>query len=195
MDHPHLRHPPAAPPPSRPTIAEYLEWAERQPRRHELVHGEIVAMNAQRLGHIMAKTRVWEALRDAVRTSGLEAQAIGDGFAVAVGDDTAYEPDALVNLGPKPGNDDLLAPNPVIVVEVASPGTQSVDATDKLADYVRVPSIQHYLILSGRRREVVHHRRVAGDGTEARVVSSGPLRLDPPGITVTVEDFFVDLTA
>jgi len=41
----------------------------------------------------------------------------------------------------------------VVVVEVLSPATQSVDFADKLADYFRVPSIQHYLIVRARRHE------------------------------------------
>lgn len=77
-------------------------------------------------------------------------------------------------------------------MEVASPSPQSVDSGEKLADYFRVPAIQHYLIVRTQRWEVIHHAR-RGDRTEAQVVASGLLRLDPPGLVVTVEDFFVDL--
>ena len=44
------------------------------------------------------------------------------------------------------------ASNPVIVVEVLSPSTQSISSSDKLADYFRVPVIQHYLIVRAKRR-------------------------------------------
>jgi len=47
---------------------------------------------------------------------------------------------------------------------------------DKLAGYFRVPSIQHYLIFSTRRPEVIHHRR-AGEAIETRVVAATLRRL------------------
>jgi Uma2 family endonuclease len=122
----------------------------------------------------------------------VECQAFGDGVTVEIGANTNYEPDALVNAGPRPAPDDIAAPNPIIVVEVASPSTASIDTGEKLADYFRVPSIQHYLIVRTAYREVIHHAR-RGDLIEARVIAAGPLHLDPPGLVVTVEDFFVDL--
>lgn len=187
------RQPAAEPMPRNPTREEYRRWAERQRGRYERVWGEVIAMNAERAGHVQVKMRVWHALDRAVREAGLECQAFGDGMTVEIGDHTDYGPDALVNCGPRMNSEAVAAPNPVVVVEVASPGTQSVDTGAKLADYFRVPSIQHYLIVSSRRREVIHHTRCGEGRTEARVVASGPLRLDPPGLTLTVEDFFVDL--
>ena len=48
---------------------------------------------------------------------------------------------------------------PFIVVEVISPRTHKVDTTQKLADYFRIPSVMHYLIVNTSRRAVVHHER------------------------------------
>jgi Uma2 family endonuclease len=78
-------------------------------------------------------------------------------------------------------------------VEVFSPGTHSVDATEKLAGYFRVASIQHYLVVGARRREVVHHRRVA-DVILSSVVTEGAIALDPPGIAIAVDDIYWDVT-
>ncbi|TCZ60888.1 Uma2 family endonuclease [Roseicella aquatilis] len=183
---------PAEPVPKNPTREEFRAWAERQPGRYELFWGEVVPMNAERLGHVQVKAQVWLALAQAVRVAGVECQAYSDGATVEIGENTNYEPDALVNAGPRPGPNQIAAPNPVIVVEVASPSTTSIDTGEKLADYFRVPSIQHYLIVRTAKREVIHHRR-DGEDIKARVIRTGPLHLDPPGLTVAVEDFFVDL--
>src|SRR6266567_4141646 len=69
------------------------------------------------------------------------------------GDDTDYEPDAVVNCGERPDPEGFVAPQPVIVVEVLSPSSRSTDAGAKLADYFRVPSVQHYLMVDTRRLE------------------------------------------
>jgi Uma2 family endonuclease len=47
---------------------------------------------------------------------------------------------------PALADDAVAAPNPVIIVEVLSPGTTSTDTGGKLADYFCVPSVAHYLI-------------------------------------------------
>lgn len=180
------------PTPLRMTRSEFRGWAERQPKgRFERVAGEVVAMAPERAGHARLKMRVWQVLDHAVRTAGLACEAFGDGVTVEIDNDTDYEPDAVVNCGDRLDPDAIAAPNPVVVVEVLSPCTRSTDAGAKLADYFRLPSVQHYLMVDTRRREIVHHRR-AGDRIETRIVDAGPIALDPPGIAIAVEDVYRD---
>jgi hypothetical protein len=40
------------------------------------------------------------------------------------------------------------------------------------------------------RRIVVHHARRANDEIETRVVASGRIELDPPGVAAAVEELF-----
>ena len=170
--------------------ADFRAWAEQQPRgRFERVGGRVVPMTPERSIHARLKSAIWRALDDAVRGSGIEAEAFPDGMTVEVGEDTDYEPDALVNAGPPIGSDVVAVPNPVIVVEVLSPGTRSTDAGEKLSGYFRVPSVQHYLIVGARRREVVHHRRT-GDTIVTTVVTEGAITLDPPGISITLDAIY-----
>ena len=178
-------------PPGKLTREEYLRWAEAQPRgRSELIAGEVFAMAPERAAHIEIKAAAWLALREDIKAAGVACRAYADGFTVEVDDNTVYEPDALVNCGERPDGNATAAPNPVVVVEVTSPGTRSVDTGFKLADYFRVPSIRHYLIVMTERRMVVHHARRDDGIIETRVAASGRVELNPPGITVTVEDFF-----
>ena len=82
----------------RMTADQFVAWAMRQPEgeRYELVAGEVVAMAPERAGHSRAKSRIHRALADAVAAAGLPCEAFPDGMAVRIGDDTVYEPDALV---------------------------------------------------------------------------------------------------
>jgi Uma2 family endonuclease len=172
---------------------DYRRWAEAQPNgRFERVDGRVVRMPAEQLVHVRIKMAVWRALDDALRDAGLDGQAFGDGATVEVDTDTDYEPDALVNIGPLPDLQTYAVPNPVVVVEVLSPGTQSIDTGDKLAGYFRVPSIQHYVVVSARRRQIVHHRR-AGDTIVCLVVTQGEIVLDPPGIAIGIDAIYRDV--
>ncbi|MDE2005217.1 MAG: Uma2 family endonuclease [Rhodospirillales bacterium] len=148
-------------------------------------------MSPKRVAHARIKSRVWAALDRAIRAGGLDCEALPDGITVEVDADTDFEPDAVVNCGPRLPPDAVAAARPVIVVEVLSPATQALDVGDKLAEYFRVPSIMHYLVVRVRRREVIHHRR-AGAEIVTLVVTAGEIRLDPPGIGVRIEDFYPD---
>lgn len=179
--------------PLRLSRQEFRHWADAQPRgRYERVGGVVVRMGAERVGHVRAKARAWRALDRAVRAAGLPCEALADGVTVEIDGDTDYEPDALVNCGPTLGDDDIAAPNPVVVVEVLSPSTKSADTGAKLADYFLVPSIQHYLIIRADRRSVVHHQRRNDGGIETRLLTNGLVTLDPPGIIIPLEEFYAD---
>ena len=166
---------------------EFRQWCEAQPRgRYERVDGRIVAMAPERGAHLRVKGAVFKALDRAVAIAGVDCQALPDGATVETGD-SDYEPDAVVNCGEPMADDAIAAPNPVVIVEVLSPGTASTDTGGKLADYFRVPSVAHYLIVHPTRRIVTHHRRT-GARIDTLVVVGGQITMDPPGIVVTVEE-------
>ena len=101
-----------------------------------------------------------------------------------------YQPDAVVNSGPPTPDDAIAAPNPVIVVEVLSPGARGVDTGAKLDGYFRVPSIIHYLIVLRAKRGVIHHRRAPDGDIDTRIVSSGRITLDSPGIALDSDEIY-----
>jgi Uma2 family endonuclease len=171
------------------TRDEFRLWADGQTRRYERVASEPTAMLHQTVIHARLKMRVWQALDRAIREGGLDCEAIGDGITVEIDDETDYEPDAVVNCGPRLDPEALAASNPVIVVEVLSPSTQSIDSSDKLADYFRVPSIQHYLIVRAKRREIIYHARSGAD-IVSRTINIGSIRMDPPGISIDVAEVY-----
>ena len=79
---------------------------------------------------------------------------------------------------------------PLIAVEVLSPSSAPVDRGLKLESYFSLASLAHYLILDPDRRALTHHRRAPDGSIEPHLYRDGPLRLDPPGIDLDVEDLF-----
>lgn len=176
------------------TVDQFLaaELAHPGGPRCELVHGQRVIMAPQNALHVEVKHLVCTALRAAAARAGLACQVFADGMTVRIDPFTAYEPDAVVNGGAPIPRTALVVPEPVIVVEVVSPTSGSRDAGTKLADYVRLPSLTHYLIVRPEPATVIHHRR-RGDGTLiARILTEGRLDLAPPGLEVDVAAFFPD---
>jgi Uma2 family endonuclease len=175
------------------TVDDFLTWAEGRDGRWELHDGELVAMSPERLAHTDTKFEVVAALKNAIKRAGAPCHAVPDGATVRVAARTAFEPDALVYCGPRLPSDAIEISNPIIVVEVLSPGTAARDHGVKLEGYFSLPSVVHYLILDADARKAIHHKRGKGDIIETRIVSDGALRLDPPGLEVPVVDMFAPI--
>lgn len=178
------------PKPLRMTADEFIPWAMEQEGRHELASGEVVAMASERAGHARAKAAAWLALRGAIRAGDLPCEAFADGMAVRIDDMTVYEPDASVRCGPRLDDDVVEFSDPVVVVEVLSPATRARDAGAKLADYIRLSSVRHYLILRFDTRTAIHHARGEDGVITTAILTEGALRLDPPGIAIALGDVF-----
>lgn len=171
------------------TREAYRSFCDDQVRgRFERIDGVVIAMAPERGIHLKLKGNVYVALRRAIGTAGVQCQALPDGATIQAGD-SDYEPDATVNCGEPMDNDAIAAPNPVIVAEVLSPSTRTVDTSRKLAGYFLVPSIAHYLIVSPDRRCIVHHRRTP-DGIATAIVTAGQIELQPPGLTITLDEIY-----
>jgi Uma2 family endonuclease len=174
----------------RMTVDEFLVWAEGQDGRWELHNGVPYAMSPERSRRAEVKFAVQLALQRALQKAGIPCHMLPDGVGVRVSEYVLYEPDALVYCGPKLPGDAIEVPNPVIVVEVASPSTRRLDASVKLGGYFNLPSLHHYLIVDPEGPPVIHHGRPPLGPILTSIVHEGTLSLAPPGVELSVAEFF-----
>lgn len=125
---------------------------------------------------------MFNALARAIATA--KAQAVPDGVGVRVSNRSFYQPDALVYCGPKYPGQSLMVDNPVIVVEVISPSSGDRAFSDKMLGYFQVPSVMHYLLVQPYN----HYQRAEKDAPLARIHRGVEIRLQPPGIVVTLAE-------
>jgi Uma2 family endonuclease len=175
------------------TREEFLAWVEQQPSgRFERIDGIVVAMAPERASHNRRKRAARNALQWAASKAGVTScEAFADGMTVQV-ENSDFEPDALLRCGPPLPGDATKVSDPVVLVEVLSPDSGTRDRATKLRPYFKLPSVHHYLIVWPDEQRIVHHARMPNDQIATRVFAAGDIRLDPPGITVTVEEFYVD---
>jgi Uma2 family endonuclease len=174
----------------RMTTDEYLAWAERQPGRYELRNGTLHAMAHERAVHAKIKLALHMALAAAIKARGLPCHVLPDGMAVRIDDTTTYEPDGLVYCGPELPPAAIEVPNPIIVCEVISPSSERIDTSIKLADYFRVPSVMHYLIVDPEQPLIIHHARRENGSIFTAIVREGTIALDPPGLELALADIY-----
>jgi Uma2 family endonuclease len=103
-----------------------------------------------------------------------------------------YEPDCVVRCGEPLLGDAIAIPAPSVIVEVLLPSTRYVDLKRKMAGYFQLPSLRHYLIFWAEVPRVVHHRRDTAEADiRTCIVTTRPIVLDPPGVTITVEEVYL----
>ena len=125
------------------TLAEFLDWEERQELRYEFDGFQPIAMTG---GTAAARNDLRHAARPAVSAAARQSvPALG-----SEQQDRGAGPHSLsgrvreLHAGP-PGRHDR--PGPVVVFEVLSPSTSRTDRIEKLREYQATPSIQRYVIL------------------------------------------------
>ncbi len=133
------------------TVAEYLKWEERQECKHEYIDGDIIEMTGGTLKHTRIKTNIGGLLYTLLDFS--TYVLCNSDMRVRI-DPTRYVyPDfSIVNGEPRmEDKKEVTLLNPVFVVEVTSPSSNTYDRVDKLGYYLDVPSIEAYLIIDQDR--------------------------------------------
>src|ERR1044072_7771412 len=123
----------------------FLAWIQGREERYELVDGRVVMMTGGSRGHARVVRGLAKALDrrlDAARWSVLTSD-----FAASVGQDTIRYPDLIVDVAAGQLGD-LTATAPVLIAEVLSPSSVTTDLGDKTAEYLHLPTLHAYLVLS-----------------------------------------------
>ncbi len=172
------------------TADEYLAWAEDQPQRYEMLHGKVYAMPAERSRRALCKFAVAKAFSAAIEASGRsDLHVYPDGMAVKT-IDGVFEPDAQLRQGDPLDGDALSVPDPLVIVEILSPGTRGIDLNKKLNGYLSLDTVRHFLIIDPEKAPVIHHAKQADGTVLTRLVSETTLNLDPPGLLLDLSGVF-----
>ncbi len=182
----------------RMTIAEFQAWADARDAslshdepKWELFDGIPEMQESERWIHGRIKLAVTLALQAAITDAGLPFEVAIDSVGVAIGPREMYVPEVVVFPTGRIADDDRLAPDPIIVVEVLSPSSRAKDLRTKARGYSRVNTIQHYLVVDADTRLVLHYRRQgAALVTSSEPLADGILRLDPPSLEIDVAGLF-----
>jgi Uma2 family endonuclease len=179
------------------TFEEYLRLEEMSNVRHEYADGEIWAMAGGSLEHgricanlITLLSSQLAERRCEVFTSDVRVRVRASGL------DTY--PDVSVVCG-RIERDDLdsqALANPVVLVEVTSPGTDAYDRGAKLEHYKRIPSLREVLVVShAEPRADVWSRQEDGSWTTQSADRGGLVRLVSIDCELPVESIYRDRLA
>ncbi len=140
----------AALPQQRPTgmtATEYLEFERASEFRHEYVDGAIIAMSPTNCFHSLINASLIVALKTHLPD---EYQSYAINMRVKVGEQTYVYPDQSIVCGEGQFEDnefDTLL-NPIVIIKVLSPVTETYDRGKKFQHYREIASLREYILIT-----------------------------------------------
>ena len=174
----------------RMTLAEFLRWEDGTDTRYELLGGCPVAMAPPAIAHGILALRLGARIDAALRSRSPCFGQSEAGIARPDRNDACYIADLAVICTP-PERGQRLLQDPLLIVEILSPGTALHDRQTKVSDYRRIPSVQEILLIDSTSIFAEVLRR-EGDRWITEIVR-GPqatLSLAAIGLTAAMSEFY-----
>jgi len=145
---------------------EYLEFDTGHEIKHEYVNGHVIAMTGASWNHNVINGNLQATLN--TQLTDRDCAAVSNDMRLKVQSNSVSfrYPDTMVICG-KPdfaNNRTDIVTNPAVIVEVLSPTTALQDHNQKLDEYIQIPSVQHYVLISQHSAKVEVYTR-QNDGT------------------------------
>ena len=173
--------------------ATFLAWVQGRDGRHELDDGCVVMMTGGSRGHGLIIRRLAAALERRLDVN--RWAVITSDFAVHLGPKTVRYPDLVVDIAGGAFKD-LTATAPISIAEVISPSSVADDLGDKAAQYLRLPGLSAYLVLSQDDVKAwAWLRGATGFPAGAEVFSSADkaIRIEALDIELPLAEIYADL--
>lgn len=172
------------------TLDDFLRWQDGGDTRYELIDGLPVAMAPPARAHGILCARLAGALDAALRSRrpcNVQAEA---GIARADRADTCYIADLAVTCRPHERGEQLVG-DPILVVEILSPGTERHDRQIKVPAYRQIASVAEILLIDSESLYAEILRR-EGERWTSEIVrgGEGELFLAALGLRLGMADLY-----
>jgi Uma2 family endonuclease len=169
--------------PATMTKEAFLDWVETVEERCEYAGGRAILLPRINLGHALVSGNLLVALSQ--RLDPHRFDVMGPTFAVHVGNSVRL-PDVMVEFAQEDGQA-LQAEAPLLIAEVISPETRHFDFGEKRQEYLGLPSLQAYLIVSPDEPQIWIWRRAdSGFDPEPEIVEGRDRIVALPALAIEI---------
>jgi Uma2 family endonuclease len=171
------------------SVEEYFELEKRSEVRHEYVDGKLIEMPGGTRDHGIIVKNLVKTLDDVAIKHGCELQQLEVKLRTQ---NTRYRyPDIMISCNP--GSESYFLENPCFIAEVTSESTADVDHGKKLEEYLNLPSLERYAIISQLSRFVVAFRRENGVRTFETFDGTGEFEIPCLGVSLSLDQIYANL--
>jgi len=173
------------------TVAEFLEWEPGDGRRYQLVDGRPVAMARESRAHGSLIIALGGEIRAHLRSNPRCIVETDAGIIPPDQDRNYFVADIAVSCAPHTQGQ-IATPQPIVIVEVLSPGTEAEDRRIKVPAYRTIPSVREIALIPQDRPAVTVERRGSGSAWIVEQVAGldGVLRLDSLDFAVPLAELY-----
>ena len=137
------------------TVNEYLEFEKHSEVRHEYVDVELLAMAGEKKRHNRIAGKIFRLLADIAEARGCEVFI--ENVKVRTKDTKYRYPDVVIT--GETNGDEYVVLEPCALFEVLSDGTEETDTSAKLEEYLKLPSLQRYVMLRQNEPSAIVYKR------------------------------------
>jgi Uma2 family endonuclease len=168
------------------TVDEFLEWEDRQALRYEFDGVRPSAMTGGTRAHAAIQRNLAVALT--VRLRGKPCEFFGSDLKIEADGSIRY-PDGFVTCTPG-ASSDKLARDPVVIFEVLSASTVSIDTIVKNREYAKTPSIRRYILLAQDVMGGTMFERIGDDWVGHVLGADSTLRMPEIEVEVPIAELY-----
>ena len=185
------------------TLEEYLALEAESEERIEFEDGVLIAMGGETGQHNDIVTNIILALAEQTRAKGCRirhqnvklhihaASAVKTSKKRGSSKGRYYYPDVMIVCSAPP-QDPRMEINPCLVVEVLSPSTASRDKGRKMDAYLRLPSLELYLLVDPQVKKVGVYRRTV-EGWLYEMLQDGAIKIPCIGVKLSLGQIYAGL--
>lgn len=181
---------------SSPSLSptEYLDWEVQQEARYEYESGEVIAMTGGKLENNEIAINLIVLIRNHLRGKGCRVLG-GDAKLMTIPSNVYYFPDVVVSCDPRDLHAREFLQYPSLIVEVLSPATESRDRGIKLRNYLKIDSLQEYMLINSDSPSIEFYRRSnSSEVWEYLTINSSDLTISDPDVQLPSIDLNLPLS-
>jgi len=171
------------------TLAEFLDWEQRQELRYEFDGFQPAAMTGGTFAHARIQANLTASLTSRLR--GTPCSFVGIDLKIEVAGRIRY-PDGFVLCSPT-ANTNTVIQTPVVIFEIISPSTSTIDRIVKNQEYRATFSVQRYVILEQDRIAATVFARVESDWIGHILVGEDVLSMPEIAVEVPLRELYEGL--
>lgn len=172
---------------------EFLQGENCSDVKHEYDNGYVVAMVGASRSHNLIALTLASAIKQ--HTKATSCRVYMSDMKVRIqtqSSDLFYYPDVMVSCDETPPSE-YYEDEPVLIIEVLSPSTETRDKLEKLAAYSSIPSLIEYLTVAQDRVEIQRYSMSQGNTVLTEYHDGDSVEISSVGLTIPVKDVYVDV--
>ena len=179
------------------TFADYLNFEDRAPDKHEFIDGRVIRMAGASEAHVLIVTNIGGELHGLLKGTPCRYRGADQKVYIPSLDIATY-PDGVVHCGEAKlmlnASTSILL-NPTVIFEVLSPSTENYDRKVKFDRYLEIESLREIVFVLQSEYRIELYTREPGELFRIRIYNTieHSLRLESLQVEIPLRDIYKDV--